>query len=105
MIKKADIILSVALVILAVASVFLFTAFKKGGGTVRISMDNKVIGEYSLNQDQEISLKHNTIRIKNGKVAVFNADCRDQICVQRGEISSVGESIVCLPNSVVVEVR
>lgn len=105
MIKKADLILSASIIAVALISVGLFAAFKKEGGTVRISVDNQIYGEYRLDTDQIIELEHNTVEIKDGKVSVTHADCRDQICVNRGRISSAGENIVCLPNSVVVEVR
>lgn len=105
MIKKADIILSATILVLAFASIFFFAAFKKQGRTVRISVDNRIYGEYDLDTDQTVRLAHNTVQIKNGKVMVSHADCTDQICVNKGQIAAVGESIVCLPNTVVVEVR
>lgn len=105
MIKKADWILTAGILALALASVFLFAAFRKEGGTVRISVNNEIYGQYRLDADQVITLAHNTVEIKDGRVSVTHADCRDQICVHKGEIGAVGESIVCLPNAVVVEVR
>ena len=33
-----------------------------------------------------------------------DADCPDKICVNHATISDVGESIVCLPHRVVVEI-
>lgn len=105
MIKKADLILSVSIIVLALVSVAFFAAFKQEGGTVRISVDNQIYGEYRLDTDQTIVLEHNTVKIKNGQVSVTHADCRDQICVDKGRIGAAGESIVCLPNAVVVEVR
>lgn len=105
MIKKADIVLSAVLILFALASVGFFTAFKKDGGTVRITVENEQYGEYRLDTDREIVLAHNTVEIKNRQVWVVHADCRDQICVEKGKISAKGESIVCLPNGVVVEVE
>lgn len=105
MIKKADWILSASLLALALALVFVFAAFKTDGHTVRITVDNRLYGEYRLDAEQTIMLEHNTVRIKDGRVSVTHADCRDQICVDKGEIAAAGESIVCLPNAVVVEVR
>ena len=32
------------------------------------------------------------------------ADCRDQICVRHRAVSAVGESIICLPHKLVVEI-
>ena len=33
------------------------------------------------------------------------ADCPDKICVNTGKISKIGETIVCLPHRVVVEIQ
>ena len=36
---------------------------------------------------------------------MIEADCRDQLCVNQKAISADGESIICLPNKIVVEVE
>ena len=33
-----------------------------------------------------------------------DADCPDRLCVKQGRIKKVGESIVCLPHKVVIEI-
>jgi hypothetical protein len=48
---------------------------------------------------------YNEVLIKDGKVIMREADCRDQICVKESGISRVGEINVCLPNRVSVEIR
>jgi hypothetical protein len=32
------------------------------------------------------------------------SDCKNQVCVNTGKISKAGETIVCLPNYVIVEI-
>ncbi len=44
------------------------------------------------------------LTIKDGKADMTYADCPNQICVHHAAIMNVGETIVCLPNRVVVEV-
>ena len=34
-----------------------------------------------------------------------SSTCKNQICVEHGKISLKGDSIVCLPNRVVVEIE
>ena len=46
----------------------------------------------------------NTIRIKNGEVAVISSNCSNQVCVNHDPISQAGEQIVCLPHGLVVEI-
>ena len=43
----------------------------------------------------------NTVTVKNGKVAVTEADCPDHYCMKRGYCDS-GAQIVCLPNRLVL---
>ena len=40
----------------------------------------------------------------NGSIYVEHSDCPDKICVNRGRITSRGDTIVCLPAQTVVEV-
>ena len=62
---------------------------------------------YSLGEDQEISINGgtNTLVIKNNRAKMKEADCPDQLCVNQKAISKNNESIICLPNKVVVEVE
>lgn len=46
----------------------------------------------------------NTVMIKDGKVSVSYSDCKNQICVDTGSISHVGESIICAPHRLTVTV-
>lgn len=70
-----------------------------------IKQDNKVLHELSLSQNRTIELEGNTIEIKNGKADVTKATCKNQICVRHKIIENKGESIVCIPNGVIVEIK
>lgn len=108
MIKKADIILLIILVVLGLGASFLSVFGKTAGDQVRVSVDGEVYGIYHLNQDQEIDVTRdghtNHITIKDGTVSMSYSDCKNQICVHTGAISETKDSIVCLPNRVVVEI-
>lgn len=43
--------------------------------------------------------------IEDGKAYMEEADCPNQICVHHSAISHKGETIVCLPNRIVIEVQ
>ena len=103
--KKKDFILIIFLIFIAV-SVLLFCHFTgEKGETVSISKDNKIVQTVSLYEDTQIDLGSNTIEIKDSKVFIVRADCHNQICVKHKAISKKGESIVCLPNKVIVEIE
>lgn len=108
MIKKADIILLIILVVLGLGASFFSVYGKAAGDQVRVSVDGEVYGIYHLNQDQEIDVTQNGhtnhITIKDGTVSMSYSDCKNQICVHTGAISEAKGSIVCLPNRVVVEI-
>ncbi len=52
----------------------------------------------------ESEFGRNVLEFGEGKVRSIEADCPDQIDVLQGYISEVGETIVCLPNRMVVEI-
>lgn len=74
--------------------------------TVQILSRGKVLYTLSLNKDQavtvETDLGRNTVTVRDGKVAVTEADCPDGYCMARGFCSS-GPQIVCLPNRLVIQ--
>ena len=104
--KRNDLILAGA--ILAVAAVILaFQFFRQGNGEqlVEISVDGEVFGTYDLTDDQTIKIGNtNRVVIEDGAARMEWADCPDQICVNHRAVSKNGESIICLPNQVVVTV-
>jgi len=105
---RNDVILIAALLLVAaLGAVYLFV-FRPGGDMVQVTIDGKAYGTYSLSEDrvEEISsdLGHNRLVIQDGKATMQDATCPDGICVAHAAIFRVGESIVCLPNRVVVTV-
>ncbi len=79
------------------------------GTRIRVSAAGELIGEYDLSEEQEIPIEtggdvSNILLIKDGEADMIWADCPDQTCVNTDPISGTGESIVCLPHQVVVEV-
>ena len=109
-IKKADIFVSIGLLVLSFLMATFFSSFnsKNTGQYIKIEHNSKLVGEYPLNEDKEIVLEdpgqYNKVVIKNGKAYMKEANCRDQICVHMKEINVDGETIVCLPNRVYIEV-
>lgn len=46
----------------------------------------------------------NVVEVRPGAIRVREADCPDQICVRQGWIETGTVPIVCLPNSLVIEI-
>lgn len=78
------------------------------GSNIMITVDGKEYGTYSLFEEQTITIGEgdtvNIIEIKGGKAYMREPSCPDQLCVDQNEISFDKESIICLPNKVVITV-
>jgi len=78
------------------------------GSNIIITVDGEEYGTYSLLEEQTITIGEgeqvNIIEIKGGKAYMKEASCPDQLCVDQNEISFDKESIICLPNKVVITV-
>lgn len=109
MIKKADIILFLIILIFGFAVTWWSLSGSTDGQYVRITIAGESYGTYSLDQDQEIDIiqdgHHNHITIKNGEVSMTFSDCKNQVCVNTGAISQTKDTIVCLPNKVLIEIQ
>lgn len=112
-IRKNDIILIGGLAVIAfvfyIGIAFFQNANTKNGVAV-VTIDGEEYGRYPLKEDttERIELpdgSYNLLEIKNGKADITKASCPDGICVNHRAISKQGQSIVCLPNKVVVEIE
>ena len=106
---KKDLILIGICVILGLIALFIYKVQLTQGGYVTVSVDGDVVATYSLAEDGEYRIdvddtSYNILCIDNGTAAIIEASCPDKLCVNMGRIKNNGESIVCLPNKVVVTV-
>ena len=102
----ADIILVISLVILTlVTSIFIYKKQTSNKIYVEVSIDGEITNKYSIDENIEIMIKTgNMLVIKDGNVCISSADCPDGLCVKQGTISKANESIICLPNKLVVRI-
>lgn len=47
----------------------------------------------------------NTVIVRDNSIAIIDADCPDKVCIQPGFISKPGDSIVCLPHQLMIEIK
>lgn len=107
--RKRDVIFIIGLLVLSVAAYVVVQLTHHGGQFVTVTVDGVTTGRYSLSQNITFSVNgyeggYNNVVIKDGAVYLENADCPDKLCVKTGRISKTGETIVCLPHRVVVEI-
>lgn len=108
-IKKKDIILLLVILFIALGGLLIFRITQKSGDMVVVAVDGVVTQEYPLNKDLTVDIKGvnggtNHLVIKDGYADVTEASCPDKICVKSRKINKTGESIICLPNKVVVKI-
>ena len=48
---------------------------------------------------------NNTILVKDKSISITHADCHDSLCVKQGSISNIGDTIVCLPHKLIIEIK
>jgi hypothetical protein len=110
---RNDIILIV--ILLAVALLIyiglrVFPGKSDGAAEVLVTVDGAEYGRYPLAEEitENIELAdgaYNILVIQNGKADMTEASCPDKICVNHRAISRQNESIICLPNKVVVTIE
>jgi len=77
---------------------------------VRIFQDGREIGIYPISEDVAMTIpygevNYNVMLINGGQVSVRDADCPDKLCVKQKAISKNGESIICLPHKLVIQIE
>ncbi len=108
--KKKDLFLICIFLAIGMIGFFALKGIQKFAASneqmLKISVDGEIYGKYSLKNKQEIKIGDtNVCQIEeDGTVSMTEADCPDHLCVKQGKIKEFGESIVCLPNKVVLEI-
>ena len=110
--KKRDIAVILVVLVVALVGIFFINLNKAGESDtiLKVTSKGKIAKEMPLTLETnetfniETDLGLNKVKVENGVVSIYEADCPDQICVDTVPIDEVGELIVCLPNQVIVEI-
>lgn len=107
---KKDIILIFSILLIACIGILIFYFMPKPqSGIVKIIENGKFVKQLPLNEDttytHQTDRGTNTIEIKDNKVSVINADCKNHICMKHYAISKNGETIICLPHHLVILIQ
>lgn len=105
---KNDLLLIGVILLSALVIFIIFKSNLKDGSKVKVIVDSEEKYCYNLNNDAEVEIKTgdgiNVLVIENGEAYIKSANCPDKICVAHRKISKTGETIVCLPHKLVVEI-
>lgn len=115
LLRPWDGIIVVILILLSFAPVLVFSLNRASSPTQEavLSVDGKEIKTFDLSDNSQAYTyryedkdgDYNLIEVKGNRIRIKEADCGDQICVRRGWIDQSGETIVCLPHKLLIEVK
>lgn len=110
--KRNDILVILIGLIMAAAAWFLFnrTQAEPENSVAVIYKNGSLYKTLPLFKDEIVRIEDeegrvNIISIKDGKADMIDANCQDRICVHTRPAQKDGQSIVCLPNRVVIEIK
>mgnify|MGYP003320081709 CR=1 FL=1 len=108
---KNDIILVAVILLVAAAGLLFVSLTREVGNYAVIKIDGVSTSSYPLNENTTVEILTgenndftNTLVIENGKAYVSEANCPDKICAGHKAVSYSGETIVCLPHKIVIEI-
>lgn len=113
--KKLDIVIIIFLAILSFTPYFISAkAMNKDYSSTyaNIKVSGKLydnINLSSIKDEKTITINtdkgNNTILIKDSGIKIIEANCKDELCIKQGTITKVTESLVCLPNELIIEIK
>ncbi len=109
-VRRADIGVILGCVLLAVLLLFAYASgFSGGARQVEITVDGRLYAVYPLNEiksakavEIQTEFGYNRVEITREGARVADADCPDKLDVRAGWITQPGQSLICLPNRLVV---
>ena len=107
---KRDLFLWLVLALVGGSLTLLFWSVRPAAATVDVRVGGQVQASYPLTEDRVVTVQGvgggtNELHIQQGQVWLSEATCPDKLCVKQGSIHRDGDSIICLPNQVVIELR
>lgn len=105
---KKDIILIITFIIIAIVLFIINFKNSEKGTSVEVTVSGESYGMFPLDKDGEYIItngkKHNILVINNGTARISEATCNNQVCVKHKAISKDNETIICVPNKIVIKV-
>lgn len=106
--NKSDIRLIIVLCFISLIGVIFFNVFSKEGGKALVYYDGELIKTIDLSVDSDYVVDGANgdvlINVKGGKIKVSDENSPLHLCSKQGYVDSSYESIVCLPNKIVINI-
>lgn len=105
---KKDILIILLLILISLGIYLFNSKFSEKGNEAEVMVDGKLFGRYTLDENGKYEIyngdSYNILVIKDGTAKISEASCKNQICVNHKAISKNNESIICIPNKIVVKI-
>ena len=112
MFKKLDFVIIAVLMVLSFLPEIILGASVGKGLNNTITVAGKLYKTVPLSAHTgediiEINTKWGTniVQVKDNKIGIIDADCPDKVCMNPAYIEKAGESLVCLPHKVMIEIK
>ena len=113
--KKLDIVIILFLIVLSFIPQLIFSKTLSADLSTTYAnitlagnfYDNIPLSSFKGEKTFVIKTKYgkNTILVKDDTIQIVDADCKDSLCVNQGIASKVGQSIICLPHKLIIEIK
>jgi len=107
---RLDFIIVGCILVMAVAGLIAVKMYSasSSGDTVKITGPDDMVVELPLDEDTRYvvstELGNNTVVIQDRTVHIEDSDCKNHICMEEGTITTPGQSLICLPHKLVVQI-
>lgn len=118
--KKKDLIIVFLLVAVAACALLVFSLDRNdqvAERTMQVFLDGKLYSQTPLRTGERVTIEQpdgskNVILMTENGFQMESSTCRDQLCVDQGQVTmenwkgrKLGNQVICLPNRVVVELK
>lgn len=106
--NKNDKIFIIIVLVITSMLFFVFILFKKEGTQALIYHGNQVVQTIDLNIDHIYPIEGDLgivkVEVKDKKIRVIEENSPYHLCSKQGYISSSNETIICMPNRIMIEI-
>ena len=107
--KRFDVYIIIAVVVISGVLFGMFALMPKDNREVIISLEGEEYARVLLDGKEHVyeiqtELGYNKVIVDKDGVHIEEADCPDHDCIEIGTLNKVGQSIICAPHYLVVEI-
>lgn len=108
--KKNEIVILILMIAVMAAAAAAIKICQKDDVNVcvQVALNGDILYTFSINENVEKHIEtpdgYNVLVIENGYVYISEADCHDLICIHHGRIDTPGDTIICLPHRLSVQI-